>query len=124
YVLDSERQGHREGERPHDWSPGHARRALEDSLRRLRTDYVDLYQLHNPRMDTLDADDLFEELDALRAAGRIRHYGVALGPKIGWREEGLRALEERPIASLQTVYNLLEQEPGADFLEAASRHGV
>jgi aryl-alcohol dehydrogenase-like predicted oxidoreductase len=124
YVLDSERQGHPEGERPHDWSPGRTRRALDASLRRLRTDYVDLYQLHNPRMDALERDDLWEELESLRAEGRIRHYGIALGPKIGWRDEGVRALNERPIASLQTVFNLLEQEPGAEFVEVAERRGV
>src|SRR5207247_1316738 len=112
------------GERPQNWSPEHARRALEASLRRLRTDRVDLYQLHNPRMDAVERDDLFAELEALRDEGKIRHYGVALGPAIGWREEGLRALETREITSLQTVYNLLEQEPGSDFLEAAERSGA
>lgn len=124
YVLDADRAGHAEGERPHDWSPGHASKALEASLRRLRTEYVDLYQLHNPQMDAIERDDLFDELEQLKAAGKIRAYGVALGPKIGWRDEGLRALERRPIASLQTVYNLLEQEPGSEFLEAAERGGA
>jgi aryl-alcohol dehydrogenase-like predicted oxidoreductase len=124
YLLDSERTDHGESERPHDWSPEHTRKALEASLGRLRTDYVDLYQLHNPRMDALDRDDLFAELEALKAEGKIRHYGIALGPKIGWREEGLRALEERPITSLQTVYNMLEQEPGADFLALAAERGA
>jgi aryl-alcohol dehydrogenase-like predicted oxidoreductase len=124
YVLDSERQDHAQGERPHDWSPQRTRRALEASLGRLRTDYVDLYQLHNPRMDALERDDLWEELDALRAEGKIRHYGVALGPKIGWRDEGVRAIETRPITSLQMIHNLLEQEPGAELLAAAERRGV
>ena len=122
YVLDSERQQHSEGERPSDWSPHHARAALEASLRRLGTDHVDLYQLHNPRMDAIERDDLFAELEALRDEGKLRHYGVALGPAIGWREEGLRAFEARDITSVQTVYNLLEQEPGRDFLAAAERH--
>jgi aryl-alcohol dehydrogenase-like predicted oxidoreductase len=124
YVLDSERVAHKESERPHDWSPQHTRQALEASLRRLRTDYVDLYQLHNPRMDAIDADELFAELDALQAEGKIRHYGVALGPKIGWRDEGVRALRERELTSLQTVYNLLEQEPGVEFLELAEQRGA
>ena len=124
YLLDSERTDHGESERPHDWSAAHTRKALEASLTRLRTDYVDLYQLHNPRMDALDHDDLFAELDALKAEGKIRHYGVALGPKIGWRDEGVRALEERSITSLQTVYNMLEQEPGAEFLERAGARGA
>ena len=60
----------------------------------------------------------------LKRAGKIRHYGVALGPKIGWRDEGVRALEERPITSLQTVYNMLEQEPGAEFLAVATERGA
>jgi aryl-alcohol dehydrogenase-like predicted oxidoreductase len=123
YVLDSERRQHSEGERPSDWSPGHARAALEASLRRLDTDHVDLYQLHNPRMDAIERDDLFAELEALRDEGKLRAYGVALGPAIGWRDEGLRAFETRDIAALQTVYNLLEQEPGSDFLTAAEEHG-
>jgi aryl-alcohol dehydrogenase-like predicted oxidoreductase len=124
YVLDADRKGHAEGERPHDWSPAHAGRALEASLRRLRTDHIDLYQLHNPQMDAIERDDLFEELERCKDEGKIRQYGVALGPKIGWRDEGLRALERRDIASLQTVYNLLEQEPGADFLDAAGERGI
>jgi aryl-alcohol dehydrogenase-like predicted oxidoreductase len=124
YVLDEGRQQHSQGERPQDWSPGHVRASLEASLRRLGTDYVDLYQLHNPRMDAVERDDLFEELERLREEGRLRHYGVALGPAIGWREEGLRAIESRAIAAVQTVYNVLEQEPGRAFLEAAQERGI
>jgi aryl-alcohol dehydrogenase-like predicted oxidoreductase len=124
YVLDAGRRVHSEGERPQDWSPSHAREALEASLRRLRTDRVDLYQLHNPRMGAIERDDLFAELESLRDEGKLRAYGVALGPAIGWREEGLRALDERRVPALQTVYNLLEQEPGSDFLAAAERVGA
>ncbi len=124
YVLDSDRQAHSEGERPHDWSPAHTRASLEGSLSRLGTDHVDLYQLHNPRMDAVEHDELFAELEALKDEGKIRDYGVALGPAIGWRDEGVRALEERDIAALQTVYNLLEQEPGSDFLATAERTGA
>ena len=124
YAVQERRQEHSQGERPQDWSPGHARAALEGSLRRLGTDHVDLYQLHNPRMDAIERDDLFEELECLRDEGKLRHYGVALGPAIGWREEGLRALDKRNVTSLQTVYNVLEQQPGRDFLEAAERKGA
>jgi aryl-alcohol dehydrogenase-like predicted oxidoreductase len=75
-------------------------------------------------MDAIERDDLFEELERLREEGKLRQYGVALGPAIGWREEGLRAIEERRIASVQTVYNVLEQEPGLAFLEAAESRGI
>jgi aryl-alcohol dehydrogenase-like predicted oxidoreductase len=124
YAIDSERTDHAESERPQDFSGAHMRRALEASLRRLRTDHIDLYQLHNPRMDAIESDELFAELEAVRAEGKIRHYGVALGPKIGWRDEGVRALEQRSITSLQTVYNLLEQEPGSELLELAEPRGA
>jgi aryl-alcohol dehydrogenase-like predicted oxidoreductase len=124
YVLDSRRQEHSEGERPQRWDGDFVRRALEASLRRLRTDHVDLYQLHNPRLAAIDSDECFATLEGLRAEGKIAAYGVALGPAIGWREEGLRAISERPIASVQTVYNLLEQDPGRDFMAAAAERGV
>jgi aryl-alcohol dehydrogenase-like predicted oxidoreductase len=124
YVLEGSRQEHSQGERPQDWSPAHARASLEASLSRLGTDYVDLYQLHNPRMDAIESDSVFEELERLRDEGKLRHYGVALGPAIGWREEGLRAIHDRRIASVQTVYNVLEQDPGRDFLSAAERKGI
>jgi len=124
YELDSERRRHAEGERPQNWSPQHTRLSLEASLRRLGTDHVDLYQLHNPRMDGVEADDLFATLEDLRAEGKVRHYGVALGPAIGWRDEGLTALRSRGVSSVQTVYNLLEQQPGKDLMDAASESGA
>ena len=104
YVLDSDRQQHSEGERPQRWDGAFVREALEGSLRRLGTDRVELYQLHNPRMDAIDTDDCFATLEDLLSEGKIRQYGVALGPAIGWRDEGLRAVATRDIASVQTVY--------------------
>jgi aryl-alcohol dehydrogenase-like predicted oxidoreductase len=124
YMLGAGRRDHSEGERPQSWEPDFIRRQLEASLVRLRTDRVDLYQLHNPRMDAIDHDACFEALENLKAEGKLRHYGVALGPAIGWRDEGLQAITSRGIASVQTVYNLLEQDPGADFLDAAAERGV
>lgn len=124
YELAEGRREHSEGERPQRWDGAFVRGALEGSLRRLGTDRIDLYQLHNPRIDAIDCDDTFETLEALRAEGKIRHYGIALGPAIGWREEGLRAISERNITSVQTVYNLLEQQPGRDLLAAAAEHGA
>jgi aryl-alcohol dehydrogenase-like predicted oxidoreductase len=124
YVLDQGRQEHSEGERPQRWDGAFVRRALEASLRRLGTDHLDLYQLHNPRMQAIDSDECFATLEELRTEGKIGQYGVALGPAIGWREEGLRAIQERQIASVQTVYNLLERDPGRDFMAAAAVHGV
>ena len=124
YELGAGRREHSEGERPQRWDGPFVREALEASLRRLRTDRVDLYQLHNPRMEAIASDETFEALEDLKAEGKLRHYGVALGPAIGWREEGLRALETRDVAAVQTVYNLLEQEPGRDLIAAADEAGA
>jgi aryl-alcohol dehydrogenase-like predicted oxidoreductase len=124
YELAEGRQEHSEGERPQRWDGPFIRAALEASLRRLGTDRVDLYQLHNPRLEAIDSDECFATLEELREEGKIRQYGVALGPAIGWREEGLRAIDTRGIASVQTVYNLLEQDPGRDLMAAAAEHGV
>jgi aryl-alcohol dehydrogenase-like predicted oxidoreductase len=112
-----ERKGH--VERPHDWSPDYVRYALEQSLARLGTDRIDVYQLHNPRMDAIRSDDVFAVLDDAVAAGKIRSYGVALGPAIGWRDEGLEAFRTRDLAAAQIIHNLLEQDPGRDLIEAA-----
>ncbi len=124
YELDEGRREHSEGERPQRWDGPFIREALEASLRRLGTEHIDLYQLHNPRMNAIETDECFATLEAMRVEGKIGHYGVALGPAIGWREEGLEAIRSRGIASVQTVYNLLEQDPGRDLMAAAAEMGV
>jgi aryl-alcohol dehydrogenase-like predicted oxidoreductase len=115
YDIEAERKYPGQSERPHDWRPESIRAQLDASLRRLGTDWIDLYQLHNTRIEPILADDLWAELEQFRVEGKIRELGVALGPAIGWVEEGLQAIRNRPIASLQTVFNVLEQEPGLTF---------
>ena len=112
-------------ERPQDWSPAYVRRACEQSLSRLDTDHIDLYQLHNPRIDTLRKDDLFAELERLRAEGKIRHYGATLGPAIDRRqiEEGRCCVAERRMTT-QIIYNMLEQQIGQPLIPMAKQHGV
>jgi aryl-alcohol dehydrogenase-like predicted oxidoreductase len=114
YDIDAPRMA-TQSERPQDWRPEAVRRQLEASLRRLGTDYIDLYQLHNARIEPIRDDALWAELEAFRHEGKIREIGVALGPAIGWVDEGLESIRDRPIVSLQTVYNILEQEPGRTF---------
>ena len=115
YDISAQRKYPGQSERPHDWRPASVRQQCHDSLQRLGTDRIDLYQLHNPRIEPILADDLWAELELLRAEGKIRAVGVSLGPAIGWVEEGIRAIDDRQIASLQTVFNVLEQEPGLTF---------
>ena len=115
YDITAERKFPGQSERPHDWRPESVRQQCDESLRRLGIDHIDLYQLHNTRIEPILADDLWDALLDLQQEGKVRELGVALGPAIGWVEEGNRAIDDRPIASLQTVFNVLEQEPGLTF---------
>ncbi|MBA2730666.1 MAG: aldo/keto reductase [Euzebyaceae bacterium] len=111
-------------ERPHRTDVVSVRKALDDSRARLGVDTIDLWQLHNPRMGHLDDDELFAFLDEAVADGKIRAYGVALGPKIGWLDEGLHAMRTRGLPALQMIYNLLEQDPGRELLAAGHHTGT
>ena len=115
YDIEADRKWPGQSERPHDWRPEPLRAQLEGSLRRLGIEYIDLYQLHNTRIDPIRDDALWDELEKFRAEGKIRELGVALGPAIGWVDEGIEAIRDRPIVSLQTVFNVIEQEPGLTF---------
>ncbi|MCS7049797.1 MAG: aldo/keto reductase [Verrucomicrobiae bacterium] len=112
-------------ERPHNWSPSYIRSACEQSLRRLRTDYIDFYQLHNPRIDTIRNDDVFATLEQLRQEGKILSYGAALGPAINERQvEEARVLITERRAPPQIIYNLLEQMIGEPIFPLARAHQV
>lgn len=117
-----ERRG--QSELPQDFSPAFVRRALEDSLRRLRTEYVDIYQMHNARMAQIEDNTLWDLLESFKREGKIRMYGVALGPAIGWLYEGVDAVRDRNIASLQIIWNVLEQYPGNEQIRAAYDSGA
>jgi aryl-alcohol dehydrogenase-like predicted oxidoreductase len=107
----------------HDWSPQFAGRALDASLRRLRLEPIDLWLLHHPDMDAIESDELFEFLEAQVEKGKIRRYGVALGPGPGWGDEGAAAIQERRVAAVETVDNVAEQ-PGADLARLATEAGA
>ncbi len=117
-----EQIGH--SELPQRFDAKYARYALEKSLERLESSYVDVFNLHNPKMYALTHNPLFLTLEQLRAEGKIRHYGAALGPAIGWKDEGIYAMERRGITALQTVYNILEQEPARQFFPYAKANDV
>ena len=119
---DTPRIGHQE--RAQKFEGDFIRYACEQSLRRLKTDYIDFYQLHNPRMDAIEKDEVFDTLKELAKDGKIRYYGSALGPDIGWFEEGEESMRERKVHSLQIIYSILEQEPALRFFPIAKEEQV
>lgn len=101
-----------------DGRPEHLTEALEGSLRRLRRDSIDLYQLH--RIDPeVPIEDQVGTLARLQQAGKIRHIGLS--------QVTVRQLEQAgaiaPISTVQNLYNLAERS-SADVLEYATRQGI
>jgi aryl-alcohol dehydrogenase-like predicted oxidoreductase len=105
---------------PQDFTPAYLVSALEASLRRLRTDYVDIYQLHSPPAAVVAAGEFVEALEAAKAAGKIRHYGLA-----GDSAADVAAFERHAgIGSLQVPFSAIDQEASETLLPAASRTGT
>jgi aryl-alcohol dehydrogenase-like predicted oxidoreductase len=116
YSDPGEAGSHRE--RKQDFSPKFMRFAIEQSFKRLGTDYLDLFMAHNIKLPQF-RDDMFAELEKLKDEGKIKVWGVSLGPAIGWREEGVKAMLDHDAKAVQTVYNMFEQNPGREFCEVA-----
>ncbi len=103
-----------------DFRPEYIRFACTESLRRLRRDCIDLYQLHNPSLDEIAAGSIFDMLDDLRSEGKIRFYGLSIHRP----EEGLAAIEDGRPQTLQVVYNLADQRPARRLFPAAKAAGA
>jgi aryl-alcohol dehydrogenase-like predicted oxidoreductase len=108
-----------------NFEPEYIRTALEKSLARLRTDYVDLYQLHNPPQKLAKDDAVWETLADLRAEGKIRFFGVSARTANDARAylraaEGEDGPSRRFGDTLQVAFNLLDQEAAVKgvFVEA------
>jgi aryl-alcohol dehydrogenase-like predicted oxidoreductase len=120
FVTHGETRGRGQREIPQDFSPDAIVRATDAALKRLKTDRIDLLQLHNIRMEQVYDDAIWTTLEKLKASGKIRYYGIALGPAIGWLYEGVNCIRERNVTSVQHIYNTLEQHPGRAMQDAAT----
>jgi aryl-alcohol dehydrogenase-like predicted oxidoreductase len=115
WAIDEKRKGA---------SPAYVRRAVEDSLRRLGTDYIDLYQLHQPD-PTVPIGDTLVALDELVRAGKVREIGCS-----NFSAEQMRAAQAavRPGAarfvSVQNEYSLFKREPEQEVLPECERLGI
>jgi aryl-alcohol dehydrogenase-like predicted oxidoreductase len=117
--------GHPLDQVPHDavlpvthdsnFTPAYLRFAVEQSLRRLRTDYLDLLQLHNPSLGLLATPDTYQVLEDLKHEGKIRWYGISVHSPA----EGIAAIEVSRPDTVQIVYNVVRREVEEAFLPAA-----
>lgn len=93
---------------------------IDRSRANLRTDTLDLVQLHCPPTEVFYRPELFEGLDGLVAAGKIRHYGVSV-EKV---EEALKATEYPGVATVQIIFNAFRLRPATRFFAVAAERDV
>jgi aryl-alcohol dehydrogenase-like predicted oxidoreductase len=99
--LDRARSTQRRG----NFSPAYVKSAVEDSLRRLQTDYLDLLQLHKPPPQVLRSQEIIATFEALYRQGKVRYFGVACDTV----DDALQCVELPQVASLQVTINLLDR---------------
>jgi aryl-alcohol dehydrogenase-like predicted oxidoreductase len=106
-------------------SRAHLTRALEASLRRLGTDYVDLYQLHNWDHDT-PIDESMATLDGFVRSGKVRYIGCSnfFASQLVEAQWAAERLGGAPLVSLQPQYSLIWRDIELDILPTATRHGM
>ncbi len=88
-----------------NFEPEYLKFACEQSLKRLDTDYIDLYQLHNPPLEKIISGEAVCVLAELKREGKIRHIGISVHTE----EEALAALRDDRVESLQLIFNMLDQ---------------
>ncbi|MCY0893848.1 MAG: aldo/keto reductase [Acidibacillus sp.] len=91
------------------WSPSDVLQQLEDSLRALQTDYIDIYQFHSGSDGSFDQDDLWTLLDKQVLAGKIRHLGISLGNNDNLHQTNKASDIHAKV--IQVVYNRIDQKP-------------
>src|SRR5215510_12661031 len=105
-----------------NFDPAYIARVLDESLKRLQTDRIDLYQLHNPTVDIIERGEVWEVLARAKKEGKIRYYGVS----INTIDEGVAAVKNGRSDTVQLEYNLLAQEPAEKIfpLAQAAKVGI
>ncbi|MCC8933844.1 aldo/keto reductase [Rhizobium sp. 'Codium 1'] len=93
---------------------------IDRSLKNLEIDSLDLVQLHCPPTEVYYRQDMFEGLEEIRKAGKIKHYGVSV-EKV---EEALKAIEYPGVASVQIIFNMFRQRAASLFFQEAKRRNV
>ena len=115
--------GHSLSEDGHDivgaWSADAITASIDRSLKRLRTDHVDLLQLHTCDLDVLQKGEAIEAAQRARDAGKTRFIGYS-----GDNEPAMWAVESGLFDTLQTSFNLTDQRPRLGLLKAAKRQDM
>ncbi len=103
-----------------NYTPKALRGYVEDSLKRLDVDALDLVQLHCPPTEVYYRPEIFGEFDKLKNEGKILNLGVSI-EKI---EEGLKAIEYENVTTIQVIYNMFRQRPHEELFPKAQENNV
>lgn len=107
------------GDLKKDFSKQHIFHAVDGSLKRLRTDYIDLYQMHNPTIQDLAREEIQDAMERLQDAGKVRFWGVSISNP----EEGMEVVSRGWGHTLQVLYNVLNQAPATELFPMAKQKG-
>lgn len=110
-------------DRIEQWSPQEVQQQLEDSLRALRTDYIDLYQFHSGSDEAFNQPELWDILQRQVQAGKIRHVGISLSSRIDPLYQTERA-SSVGVEAIQVIYNRLDRSPEERILPLCQEHNL
>jgi aryl-alcohol dehydrogenase-like predicted oxidoreductase len=107
---------------PQDFTPKYIVKSLDGTLQRLRTDYIDLYQLHSPPIKVIDEiPEIIDALSELKKEGKIRAFGISARSP----EEGIVAATKYPFDSIQINFNLIDQRAvESGFMDICDKKGI
>jgi len=103
-------------------TPADVRRQLEDSLRALQTDYIDLYQYHSVRNSEFDDEGLREMLLQAKQAGKIRHIGSSISPNDNVHQ--VDGATKANVETIQVIYNRLDRKPEQAVFPSCQRQDL
>ncbi len=94
--------------------------ACGESLKRLKTDHIDLYQFHNPTPDLIEDGKIYTYLDELKKEGKILHYGTSIHTK----KDGEAVVKNGKSEAIQVIFNLIDQRPVIDLFPKTDELGI
>src|SRR3954447_13577426 len=119
-IVVATKMGRRMEQTVENYSPEHFRAWNDRSRENLGVERLDLVQLHCPPTDLYYHPEVFEDLDAMVAEGRMAAYGVSVERV----EEALKAIEYPGVATVQIIFSPFRQRPARRFFAEAARRGV
>jgi aryl-alcohol dehydrogenase-like predicted oxidoreductase len=108
---------------PHNdnaYQPGVLRKFVEDSLKNMNIERIDLIQLHCPPTETYSRPEIFGLFDTMKKEGKIHHLGVSVERV----EEAMKAIEYDNVTTVQIIFNIFRQRPAEKFFAAAAGKNI